>query len=441
MVKGCSQRKDFDYKETYAPVTRLTTIRVLLSLINKRKLFAVQLDVKNAFLHGTIKEEIYMMQPEGFLSKEPNLVCRLHKSLYGLKQAPRAWNDRFNEFMRKIGFRRSEYDKCLYIKIARENELYLLLYVDDIILTGNNEHELNSVKRMLSLEFDMTDMGRLKSFLGVKIEFRPNGMFLSQKVYTENLLKRFGMEHCNPKRTPLNTNHAEETEDEKIITEEKPYRELVGCLSYLMLNTRPDICAAVHYFSRFQNNAKECHWNGLKGILRYLRGTTDFGLFFKRTSEDILIGHADSDWAGDRSRKSTTGYLFKVYDATVCWVTKKQTSVALSSTEAEYVALAMAAAELVWLKNLLTEFQVETGTVVMYEDNQSCIHSVHKTEHQRLKHVDVKYNFIRDLVLSNEMRVEYIPTKEQIADCLTKALPTPQFEKLRSYMGIEKHSN
>lgn len=188
----------------------------------------------------------------------------------------------------------------------------------------------------------------------------------------------------------------------------------------------------------FQNNANESHWNGLKRILRYLRETADFGLFFKKTEKDVLIGYADSDWAGDASRKSTTGYLFKVHGSTVRCVTKRQTSVALSSTEAEYVALVMAAAEFVWLKNLLKDFQVETGIVVIYENNQSCIHLVHKYEHQRLKHIDVKYNFIRDLVLTQEISVEYISTKEQIADCFTKALPASQFEKLRSYMRVEK---
>lgn len=188
------------------------------------------------------------------------------------------------------------------------------------------------------------------------------------------------MEYCNPTRTPLKTDFTEETEAGKI-TEEKPSRKLVDCLSYLMLNTRPDICAAINFYSRFQNSANESHWNGLKRILRYLRGTADFGLFFKKTKKDVLIDYADSDWAGDTSIKSTTGYLFKVYGSTVCWVTKRQTSIALSSTEAQYVALAMAAAEFIWLKNLLKDFQVETGIVVIYEDNQSCIYLVHKFKH------------------------------------------------------------
>ncbi|KAK9738940.1 Zinc knuckle [Popillia japonica] len=195
----------------------------------------------------------------------------------------------------------------------------------------------------------------------------------SQRVYIQNLLKRFGMENCDPIRTPFEKGQAQVKHDEDAVIEEKPYRELVGCLSYLTLNTRPDICAAVNYYSRFQSLPTESHWKGLKRILRYLCGTMNLGLFYGKTEKNILVGYADSDWASDTSRKSTTGYLFKVFGSTVCWQTKKQSSIALSSTEAEYVALAMAATEFVWLKNLLKEFNIETGVVTIYEDNQSCI--------------------------------------------------------------------
>ncbi|GAB1869619.1 Gag-pol polyprotein [Camponotus japonicus] len=444
VVKGCSQRKGFDYSETYAPVARLTTVRTLLSVINHEVLLASQMDVKNAFLHGHIEEEIYMKQPEG-INNNSNLVCKLNKSLYGLKQAPRAWNARFDEFVRSLGFRRSENDRCLYIRMNGNSKIYLLLYVDDIIIAGDNEKDLRKLKAYLMNEFSMKDLGKLHNFLGIKLERTKAGMFLSQSAYMKNLLSRFKVDECKAAKTPMEVNPWKEQdnlnkENLECIIEKKPYRELIGCLMYLMLTTRPDLSASVNYFSRFQSNATDLHWNGLKRILRYIRGTLNYGLFYRRSgsgNDAALMGYADADWAGDADRKSTSGFLFRVYNATVLWATRKQTTVALSSTEAEYVALASAATELVWLQNLLRDFGVMfDGPTVIFEDNQSCIHLLDKWKHRRLKHIDVKYNFIRELFANKVIDVKYVPSKEQVADIFTKGLTGELFIKLRESLGI-----
>lgn len=397
VVKGCSQRKGLDYDEVYAPVARLTTFRTLLSIVNKEDLYTTQMDVKNAFLHGHLQEEIYMKQPQGFVD-DPKRVCKLNKTLYGLKQAPRAWNGRFDAFIKRLGFRQSDYDKCLYIRVNGNTNTYLLLYVDDIILASNSESALRIIKVALNKEFNMKDLGELRCFLGIKIDRTKDGLILNQTTYLKNILKRFNMEDCKGSKTPMEVKPCLEVDSSECIIELKPYRELIGCFLYVMLNTRPDLSAAVNYFSRFQSNATMVHWNGVKRILRYIQDTIDISLFYKKGKSEALVGYADSDWAGATDRKSTTGYILEVFGAAVCWVTKKQSTVALSSTEAEYVALASAAQEIIWLKNMLNDFGVDcSAPITIFEDNQSCIHLLSKWEHRRLKHIDVKYNFVRDL--------------------------------------------
>lgn len=437
VIKGCSQKKGFDYEETFAPVARLLTVRTMLSVINKQELYAKQLDVKNAFLHGNLTEEIYMKQPEGFRDNT-NRVCKLKKSLYGLKQAPRAWNLRFDKFLKKLGLKQSEYDRCLYTKINGTTRIYLLLYVDDIIITSNNENEMNILIKTLEKEFKINDLGKLHYFLGIGIKQTENGMLLNQTNYIRKLLDRFDMTECKPVKTPMECKPIEEdSENSECIIGTKPYRELIGCLMYLMLNTRPDISAAVNFYSRFQHNATQLHWNGLKRILRYLKGTTELGIFYGKENDIPLIGFADADWGNFKDRKSTSGYLYKVYGNIVTWTTRKQPTVALSSTEAEYVALANAATEVIWLKGLLKDLGIITNDpIIVYEDNQSVIHLLKKWEYKRLKHVDIKYNFVRDLCNEHIMEVQYVSTNNQEADILTKGLPTVQFGKLRGLLGL-----
>lgn len=440
VARGFSQRKGFDYDSTYSPVAGLTTLRVLLAIANQERMHLHQLDVKTAFLNGHLDQELYMRLPKEFDSG--GLVAKLQKSLYGLKQASRAWNSRFHEFVSALGFRRSEIDNCLYIATIAGKSVFLIIYVDDILIACHSLEVIDELKGKLKAEFEMTDIGEVRTFLGLTIVRQQNEgvMDINQKRYLERLLDRFGMSDCKPKQTPLEAGVKLEkcTDPSKCTT--KPYRELIGCLSYVAVTSRPDISAAVNYYSSFQSCASDEHWNHAKRILRYIKGTLDFKLTFRRSEGSSLVeGYADSDWAGDTAdRKSQSGFVFQVYKSTVSWTAQKQKTVALSSAEAEFISLSGAVKEAIWLRMLLKDFQRDVGgPTVIHEDNQACI-TVAEDDRmtKRLKHIDVRYRFVQDEVQRGIVRLEYVPSEEQIADIMTKGLTRVQFEKLRKLLGV-----
>lgn len=442
VAKGFSQRKGFDFDETYAPVARITTVRTLLAVANKRGYFIHQMDVRTAFLNGVLKEEIYMKQPEGLDSDKPGLVCKLNKALYGLKQAPRSWNEQFDSFIKSIGFSRSKVDTCMYQMNVKGSVVYLLLYVDDIILASDQMYLIEKLKQQLSKRFEMTDMGELKIFLGLKVDRdKSKGTLkISQSKYISNLLERFGMNDCNPIATPLEPNLKLEARKPEEELTKKPYRELIGCLTYLALASRPDISVAVNFFSRFQSAPTDTHWCHLKRILRYLKGTINLGLMYNRHGEEEpLLGYADADWGSDiQDRRSISGNIFQVFGACVSWMTRKQATISLSSTEAEYISLSQAACEAIWLKNLLEELGVVfKHPITLFEDNQSCIHIAEEPRDQkRMKHLDIRYHFIREKIQEGIFKVYYKPTTDQIADIFTKGLQRVNFQKLRTMLGM-----
>lgn len=434
VARGFMQKKGFDFDETYAPVARLTTVRTILAVSSYKRYQIQQLDVKSAFLQGKVNENIYMTVPDGF--DDAGKVCKLNKALYGLKQAPYCWNKEFDEFTKREGLIKSAYDPCLYIN--KTDVLYLLLYVDDILIISDNGSKINSLKVKLQDNFEMQDMGNVKTFLGINIKEKEEGISLSQKDYILKLLYRFNMSDCKAIKTPMEvkTVIVPESEDSTKL-ENKPVRELIGCLMYLMLATRPDISIAVNLCSRQQNNPTQNLWKNLKRILRYLKGTINLELIFLRNIDVRLVGYADADWAGDSyDRKSTSGYLFKIFGGTVVWNTRKQATVAMSSTESEYVALAEAAKEGIWLQGLIAELGFLKAMFTIFEDNQSCIKLTSRFEHKRLKHIDVKFNYIRDLVLDKKLCVQYISTNEQTADILTKNLSGDLFIAHRLNLGL-----
>jgi transposase InsO family protein len=439
VAKGYSQRKGFDYLETYAPVVKLVTVRMLLAIANEKHLEIHQMDVKTAFLNGDLKEQIYMNQPEGFV--EGSQVCKLNKAIYGLKQASRSWNEKFNQFMLTLKFRRSDEDYCLYIKQHEDDYIYLILYVDDIILISKYRAEIELIKQKLSSKFEMKDMNEVTKFLGIKIErnIEKGILEISQTQYLMNVLKRFGMENCKPASTPMEPNLRLTRCSESEMTNQ-PYKELIGCLMYVMLTSRPDLCAAVNYFSRFQSCASDEHWNHLKRVLRYIKGSLTMKLVYERheRSENI-IGYADADWANDiEDRKSITGYVFKVFGSTVSWTTRKQSTVSLSSTEAEYIALSHAVCEAIWIMNIMEDIGYQQDQPMkIYEDNQACIRIAEEPrEHKRMKHLDVRYNFIREVIQGGRIQILYVPTNEQLADVMTKGLPSPQFKRMCQQLGL-----
>ncbi|KAG9446485.1 hypothetical protein H6P81_012613 [Aristolochia fimbriata] len=347
VVKGFGQREGIDFHDIFAPVVKMTSIRTILSIVAVKGLYLEQLDVKTTFLHGDLEEEIYMRQPAGFevIGKE-SWVCKLKRSLYGLKQAPRQWYLKFDRFMLDIGFARSNADHCVYLQRFNDGDyIILILYVDDMLVAGTNMKKIDDLKKRLANQFSMKDLGEAKQLLGMQItrDKKKKKLWLSQEGYVKKVLERFNMHESKAVTTTLGSQFKLSKEqcaksDEEIAhMKTVPYASAIGSLMYAMVSTRPDIAHAVGVVSRFMKNPGKEHWEAVKWIFRYLKGTFDYCLCFGRNNIDVK-GFVDSDHAGDRDNGEA---LRKV--------------VALSSTEAEYVAATEASKEYIWLKSLMNE--------------------------------------------------------------------------------------
>lgn len=429
VAKGCSQRFGFDYHETFAPVAKMTTIRTILSIAVVNGMLIHQMDVKTAFLNGKLEEEVYMKLPNDESGERK--LCRLNKSIYGLKQASRSWNKRFDEVMKELHFGRLHSDACVYV--SDDYALYIVLYVDDILIVGKSSSEIEEVKSELSSRFKMKDLGEVKNFLGLEIKrnIKSKQMKISQKAYVEKVLTRFGMDNCKSIATPMGSDEKWMKNDDP--PTEQPFKALLGCLQYLALMSRPDISAAVSILSRFQSCATDRHWSGLKRILRYLQGSKDrYLLYDAHETKTALEGYADADYGNDyEDRKSNSGHVFQVYGNVISWSTKRQPIVSLSSTEAEFISLCSAAKEGIWLSSLLGELGIRTAPFTIYEDNLPCIRIAEEPrEHQRSKHIDIKYMFLRELIHEKKLKLEYVPSNEQLADLFTKPLGRQLFERM-----------
>nr|XP_015639159.1 uncharacterized protein LOC107281082 [Oryza sativa Japonica Group] len=351
VVRGYSQQHGIDYDETFSPVVKLATIRVVLSIAASRAWPIHQLDVKNAFLHGHLKETVYCQQPSGFVDPTaPDAVCLLQKSLYGLKQAPRAWYQRFATYIRQMGFMPSASDTSLFVYKDGDRIAYLLLYVDDIILTASTTTLLQQLTARLHSEFAMTDLGDLHFFLGISVKRSPDGLFLSQRQYAVDLLQRAGMAECHSTSTPVDTHAKLSATDGLPVADPSAYRSIAGALQYLTL-TRPDLAYAVQQVCLFMHDPREPHLALVKRILRYVKGSLSIGLHIGSGPIQSLTAYSDADWAGcPNSRRSTSGYCVYLGDNLVSWSSKRQTTVSRSSAEAEYRAVAHAVAECCWLR-------------------------------------------------------------------------------------------
>lgn len=400
------------------------------------------MDVKTAFLNGSLSENVYIFPPEGTKFK-PNVVLKLKKSLYGLKQSSKCWNDEINKFLLDINFVRSDNDFCLYILTCKNEKMFLLIYVDDIILAGTNLKLLDKIKLKLMNRFKMKDKGDLKHFLGLSIHYnREEGILrIEQSMYIESVLKRFNMNKCKGSNIPIDPKLKVDLCNDNSKITDKPFRELVGCLMYLMLGSRPDICFSVNFFSRFQDKASDETWTYLKRILRYLKDNLNVGLEYHRNENNLnLWCYVNADWGGDTvDRKSTSGYVFKVFGNTLAWYTKKQTSVSLSTTEAELIALCFSVREDLWLQKLFVDLGVEFNKIVFFEDNQGCISLIRNPcNNRRVKHIDLKFQFVCDHVKTGLIHLVYIDTLNQQADVLTKGLPRPLFNKCKDMLGLRE---
>ena len=451
VAQGYSQSEGIDYEEVFSPVVRFTSIRLLLALATVNDWHVHQMDVKTAFLQGTLDSEIYMKQPAGYVSKDkPNHVCKLRQSIYGLKQAARCWNNEIDNYLKSIDYCKSDADTCIYIKSVRDEEgkvffVILALWVDDILLFSNNAEMLMKEKEQLGMRFVVTDQGEVHHILGmvVKRDRANKTMKISQQKFLEGILKKFKMENCKPVTTPAEPGRKfMKLAEDEIPVDVQLYQQIIGSLTYAATATRPDIAAAVNMLSKFMTRPGKDHMEGAKRILRYIKGTIDYGLSYNASDSDcILIGYSDSDWAGDvETRHSTSGYVFKVYGNTVSWRSKKQNTVAKSTTEAEYVALSHATQEAIWLRRLLKDIrEILDNASTIFEDNCGAIElSKNPRFHERTKHIDVSYHFVREQVKLNNIIVKYCPTQEMLADVMTKGLAKDTFQKFRDKLDVKE---
>ena len=333
VVKGYAQQPGVDYGETFAPVAQHDTIRLIIALAAHLGWKIFHLDVKSAFLNGDLEEEIYVNQPEGFIEEgKEDKVYLLKKALYGLKQAPRAWYNKGDSYLTRQGFRRSVNEATLYVKVGENSKQVILsLYVDDMLVTGNDPQMLQNFKIEMEKMFEMSDLGYMHYFLGMEIHQEHNGIFLSQRKYAQDILKKFKMDTCKAVSTPFTLNLKLLKNDGDRLSTPTSFRSLVGSLLYLTAS-RPDLMFPASMLSRYMTSPSEVHFGVAKRVLRYLKGTLDFGIWFESTGYLKLVGYCDSDWAGcvDDS-KSTSSYVFSLGSEIFSWNSKKQEVVARRS--------------------------------------------------------------------------------------------------------------
>ncbi|KAM7466521.1 hypothetical protein LguiB_014083 [Lonicera macranthoides] len=438
VAQGYNQIDGIDVRETFAPVARIESVRLLLCMACYLHFKLYQMDVKSAFLNGLLSEEVYVEQPKGFIDhKKPDYVYRLKKALYGLKQAPRAWYDRLAAYLISKGYVRGSSDKTLFIKFDDDIIIVAQVYVDDIVFGSTSELHAQNFAKIMQTEFEMSMMGELNYFLGLQVKQFNSGIFISQTKYARDLVKRFGLENAKHVSTPLSvsTKLAKDVAGKKV--DATLYRSMIGSLLYLT-SSRPDILFSVCACARYQSEPKESHLSAVKRIVRYVNGTLSLGIWYTFDTSSSIVGYCDADWAGcTDDRKSTSGSCFYIGNNLVAWSSKKQNCISLSTAEAEYISAGSCSSQLLWLKQMLADYKVEQGSMILFCDNMSAINiSKNPVQHSRTKHIDIRHHFIRDLVDSKIIQIEYVDTKNQLADLFTKPLDKERFQELRKALGI-----
>lgn len=468
VARGFTQRPGIDYNETYAPVAKLSSIRSIIGIAVEEGLQLNQMDVTTAYLNGELEENILMKYPDYLedylteimveestnedltiynmtkdmlkdiknISKEK--VCCLIKALYGLKQAGRQWYKKLDTELKNIGFKASEADPCVYLLEKRGAKIIMAIYVDDLLIAYSCPRKLEEVKRLLNSKFELKDLGKPKRIIGIDVIYMKDEIKINQQKFIEDTLQKFRMEDCKGVSTPMEPGlKLNRNEKDKFQGSQLPYKNLIGTLMYLAVATRPDITFAISYLSQFNDCYNEEHFKCAKRVLRYLKSTKSIGLTFKKT-EDDLYGMADADWGACKlDRKSFSGYCFKYAGTAVSWMAKKQKSIALSTAEAEYIALTEAAKEAIHLKNLFKDLGAEFGCIVILNDNQAALKlSQNSMVTSKSKHIDLKMHFIRNCIQEGSIEVKYLQTDKMEADLLTKALAGPRLVNLRSSLGV-----
>ena len=450
VAKGFTQKDGIDYKETFSPVSKKDSLRIIMALVAHYDLELHQMDVKTAFLNGNLEEEIYMDQPEGFSVKgKEHMVCKLKKSIYGLKQASRQWYLKFNDTITSFGFQENTVDRCIYMKVSGSKFIFLVLYVDDILLATNDLGLLHQTKKYLSQNFEMKDMGEATYVIGIEI-FRDKSQGLSglsQKTYINKILERFNMEKCSAGVVPIqkgdkfNAMQCPKNELEREQMRNIPYASVIGSLMYAQTCTRPDISFAVRMLGRYQINPGLDHWKAAKKILRYLQGTKNHMLTYKRSDHLKVIGYSDSDFAGCvDTRKSTFGYLFLLAEGAISWKSAKQSVIAASTMEAEFVACFEATIHGLWLRNFISGLRIVDSIarpLKIYCDYSAAVFFSKNDKYSKgAKHMEIKYFAVKEEVQKQRVSIEHISTNLMIADPLTKGLSPKTFNEHVESMGI-----
>ncbi|GJY27435.1 putative ribonuclease H-like domain-containing protein [Tanacetum coccineum] len=438
VAQGYTQEEGIDYDEVFAPVARIEAIRLFLAFASFMGFIVFQIDVKSTFLHGTIDEEVYVSQPPGFIDPDhPNKVYKVVKALYGLHQAPRAWYATLSTFLEKHGYKRGTIDKTLFIKRDKKDIMLVQVYVDDIIFGSTNKSWCDEFEALMKSRFQMSSMGKLTFFLGLQVKQNKGGIFVSQEKYVAEILKKFDLVNVKAAITPMETKVPLTKDEEAIDVDVHLYRSMIGSLMYLTAS-RPDIMYAVCVCSRFQVTPKTSHLNVVKRIFKYLKGKPNLGLWYPRESPFDLEAFSDSDYGGSNlDRKSTTGGCQFLGQRLISWQCKKQTIVATSTTEAEYVAAVNCCGQVLWVQNQLLDYGFNFMNTKIHIDNESTICIVkNPVYHSKTKHIEIRHHFIRDCYEKKLISVEKIHTDLNVADLLTKPFDGPRFNYLVVSIGF-----
>ncbi|KAJ0512023.1 putative RNA-directed DNA polymerase [Helianthus annuus] len=441
VAKGFNQREGIDFSETFSPVVKMVTIRIVLKLAVNNNWLLYQMDVNNAFLYGTLTKDVFMTLPQGYFSNDNAKVCKLVKSLYSLKQAPRQWNEKLTDVLVSMGFVQSVCDYSLFVLSKQDVFIILLVYVDDIVVTGNNKIEIEKVKACLKESFQIKDLGILRYFLGIEVLYSDACICLSQRKYCLELLNEFGYLACKPVTTPIEqsfivTNKCDK--EQKNLENINGFQRLIGKLIYLSL-TRPDISYDVQFLSQYMHCPSQVHLDIALRLLRYLKLSPGKGVNFKKSDNMNLSGFVDSDWAKClKTRKPVTRFGIFLGDTLVSWKSKKQSVVSRSTAEAEYRAMCSATCEIMWILNVLTELKIVYNLPVkLFCDSKSAISiSQNPVFHEHTKYFEIDLHFLREKIAAGIIEPEKVHSDVQIVDIFTKGLNASQHQTLCESLGM-----
>lgn len=447
VANGQRQQYGLDFFETFAPTSNMSTIRTVLAMAAQNDWEIHQVDIKSAYLYAELKEDIYMRAPPGYLKAgQERKVLKLKRSLPGLKQAGYEWSEELAGVFAKLGFTRSQIDQAVYFKRSKDEHTVITVSVDDMAVTSKHLRHITQFKDDLRQHFEITDLGELNWLLGLKVQRDRTArtITLSQRAYVDTVLERFGLTDAKTAQTPMEAGtllsdaQSPATHAQHEAMQNVPYQRAIGSLMYAATSTRPDISFAVSTLSQFMQNPGQAHWEASKRVMRYLKGTADLQLTLGNTDAG-LEAYVDADWASQPHRHSMSGYVVLLNGGPVAWSARKQPLIALSTAEAEYIALTTVARELLYLQLLIEELYSELPLPTpIHCDNQSAIALASKPKFQaRTKHIDIRFHFVRQHIKNGTFSLLYCPTDDNIADAFTKALPRPRLQKLRMLMALE----